>query len=57
MTRIIETSFGEVKLETTVEKNYLDCYIGDNYDEYVGSIEGTIGMSEVTLCKRVENIL
>ena len=36
MTRIIETSYGEVKLETTNEKGYLDCYIGDNYDDYVG---------------------
>lgn len=57
MTRIIETSYGEVKLETTNEKGYLDCYIGDNYDDYVGTIEGTIGMSEKTLCKRIENIL
>lgn len=57
MTRIIETSYGEVKVETTNEKGYLDLYIGDNYDDYVGTIEGTIGMSEATLCKRVENIL
>lgn len=39
---IVDTSFGEVMVKETTEKGYLDCYIGDNYDDYLFTIEGRI---------------
>lgn len=39
---IVDTSFGEVMVKETAEKGYLDCYIGDNYDDYVGTVEANI---------------
>ena len=39
---IVYTSYGEVMVEETEEKGYLDCYIGDNYDDYLFTIEGRI---------------
>lgn len=39
---IVDTSYGEVMVKETTEKGYLDCYIGDNYDDYLFTIEGRI---------------
>jgi hypothetical protein len=41
--KIIDTSFGEVMVSETTELGYLDCYIGDNYDDYLFTIEGRLG--------------
>lgn len=41
-TRIYDSQYGEVKLRQTYDCDTdtypIDCYIGDNYDEYVGEI-------------------
>lgn len=39
---IVDTSYGEVMVKETTDKGYLDCYIGDNYDDYLFTIEAKI---------------
>ena len=46
---ILNTSYGEVLIKEGSNSNLLNCYIGNNYDEYIGSIEGTIYDDENSL--------
>lgn len=54
MHRIIETSYGEVLVDING-----DCYIGDNYDDYIGSIHvwSLVHETEKSLVRKVENML
>ena len=54
---ILETPFGEVLVEQAFNDDTLDCYIGDNYDEYIGSIEGSIYYDETSLINQVKTLL
>jgi hypothetical protein len=55
--QIVETSYGEVMVKETTEKGYLDCYIGDNYDSYLCTIEGNVYDSEDSLAESIEACL
>lgn len=52
--RIIDTTFGEVMID---EKG--DCYIGDNYDSYLGTIHhhNVLNASSRTLANKIETML
>ena len=54
MHRIIDCSYGEVLIDMDG-----DCYIGDNYDQYIGHIEcrNIKGVKEKTLIKKVDAML
>lgn len=52
---IVDTSYGEVMVKETTEKGYLDCYIGDNYDDYVGTVEANIFDGD--LADKIDKIL
>ena len=54
---ILNTSYGEVLIKEGSNNSSLDCYIGNNYDEYIGSIEGTIYDDETLLIDRIEKLL
>ena len=54
---IIDTSYGEVLVEQGIDDGVLECFIGDNYDEYIGDIDGTIDDDETTLIDKVEELL
>lgn len=54
---IIDTSYGEVMVKETTEEEYLDCYIGDNFDDYIGTIDGRICDSEDYLADKIEELL
>lgn len=54
----VDTSYGEVM----VKESFDDCetcevYIGDNYDQYVGSILCTLDDNENVIIKEVEELL
>lgn len=51
----VNTSYGEVMVKDSFE----DCevYIGDNYDQYIGSIPCTLDDSEDVIIKEVEELL
>ncbi len=51
---IVDTSYGEVMVKETDEKGYLDCYIGDNYDSYLCTIEGSVSDSEESLAESID---
>jgi hypothetical protein len=44
-------------VKETTEKGYLDCYIGDNYDSYLCTIEGNVYDSEDSLAESIEACL
>lgn len=54
MHRIIETSYGEVLVDING-----DCYIGDNYDDYIGSIHvwSLVHETEKSLVRKFENMM
>lgn len=54
---ILNTSYGEVLVKEGNNNGLLDCYIGNNYDEYIGSIEGSIYEDEILLINRIEKLL
>ena len=58
---IIETDFGEVMLrqcyDCDTNHTWCECYIGDNWDDYIGEIEGGFQQDEDDLREKVENIL
>ena len=51
--RIVNTSYGEVLIDMDG-----DCYIGDNYDQYVGTIDcvDIEHADEKTLVENVKNL-
>lgn len=53
---IVETSYGETMLKNGIVDGVLECYIGCNYDEYVGDIEGTLYDEEDVLVSRFEQL-
>ena len=53
---ILNTSYGEVLVKEGSNSNLLNCYIGNNYDEYIGSIEGTIYDDEISLIDQVKKL-
>ena len=53
---IVETSYGEVLVKQEIS-NTLDCYIGNNFDYSIGSIEGSIYEDETLLIGRIEKLL
>ena len=54
---ILDTSYGEVLVEQGIDDGVLECFIGDNYDEYIGSIEGSIYDDETSLINQVKTLL
>lgn len=54
---ILNTSYGEVLIKEGSNSNLLNCYIGNNYDEYIGSIEGSIDDDETSLINQVKTLL
>ena len=54
---ILNTSYGEILVKEGSNNSLLDCYIGNNYDEYIGSIEGTIYDDENSLINKIEKLL
>ena len=55
--KIIETSYGEVMVKETDENGYVDCYIGDNYNHYLCTIEGRVYDSEESLADSIDGCL
>ena len=53
---ILNTSYGEVLIKQEIS-NTLDYYIGNNFDQYIGSIEGSIYDDETLLIDRIEKLL
>ncbi len=53
---IVETSYGEVLVKQKFS-NILNCYIGNNFDQYIGSIEGSIYEDETLLIDRIQKLL
>ena len=54
---ILDTSYEEVLVEQGIDDGVLECYIGNNYDEYIGDIDGTIYDNETSLINKVEELL
>lgn len=53
---IVITSYGEVMLKQ--KEGFVECYIGDNYDDYLGDIDGaSLEMNDGDLTKLVEKFL
>ena len=53
---ILNTSYGEVLVKEENNNSLLNCYIGNNYDEYIGSIKGTIYDDENSLIDQVKKL-
>ena len=54
---ILYTSYEEVLVEQGIDDGVLECYIGNNYDEYIGDIDGTIYDNETSLINKAEELL
>lgn len=54
---ILNTSYGEVLVKEGNNNGLLDCYIGNNYDEYIGSIEGSIYDDKTSLINQIKKLL
>lgn len=56
--RIIDTCAGEVMLKNAYDCDencdLLDAYIGDNYDDYIGTISGDLDDDEEVLEERLK---
>ena len=59
--RIIDTSFGEVKLvggfNYSTQEHFCEMYIGDNFDNYVGDIDCNILDDEENILQQIEEKL
>lgn len=59
--RIVSTSFGEVMLyggfDYARQEPFCDMYIGDNFDDFIGSIDCSIYDTDENIEKQVENAL
>ena len=53
---IIDTSYGVVLVEQGIDDWVLECYIGNNYDEYIEDIDGTIYDDETSLIDKIEEL-
>ena len=54
----VNTLYGEVMVKESFENcDYCEVYIGDNYDQYVGSIPCTLDDDENVIIKEVEELL
>ena len=53
---ILDTSYGEVLAKQGIDNGVLECFIGHNYDEYVGDIDGTLYDNEDDLIEKVEEL-
>ena len=53
---ILDTSYGDVLVEQGIDDGVLECFIGDNYDDYVGDIDGTLYDNEDDLIEKVEEL-
>lgn len=51
----VNTLYGEVMVKEYCD--YCEIYIGDNYDQYVGSIPCTLDDDEDVIIKEVEELL
>lgn len=54
---ILDTNYEEVLVEQGIDDGVLECYIGNNYDEYIENIDGTIYDNETSLINKVEELL
>lgn len=56
--RILDTSYGEVMAKPIIDngEEMLEIYIGDNYDEYVGSISASFEDEDDDLISAIEEI-
>ena len=52
---IVDTSYGEVMLKQ--KDGFVECYIGDNYDDYIGDIDAYLENDNDYLINLVENLL
>lgn len=56
--QIVTTSYGEVMCRESEEvETMLDCFIGSNFDNYIGSIKGSVYDSPEILSKQIERTL
>lgn len=61
--RIIDTPYGEVMLKSFFDcdsgspDNWLEAFIGDNYDQYIGELRLTDMASDEDIIKRLEEML
>lgn len=59
--RIFDSQYGEVKLvekfDCNTNEEFLEVYIGDNYDEYVGEVFVDIEASDAEIDRALEEIL
>lgn len=58
--RIINTSIGDVMLKECVSitgEKYCDMYIGDNYDDYIGTISCTIDDDDNVIYEQIDEKL
>lgn len=56
--QIVNTSYGEVmcKESETIE-TMVDCFVGTNFDTYIGSIKGSIYDAPENLVKQINSML
>lgn len=55
--QIVTTSCGEVMVKQGSDENTLECYIGDDFDEYIGEITGNVYDDSNQLANDIENCL
>ena len=54
----VNTLYGEVMVKESLDRdNVCDVYIGDNYDQYIGSIPCTLDDDENVIIKGVEELI
>lgn len=56
--RIIDTAYGEVMVKPSeVADCVLECWIGDNFDEFIGEIDGMMDEDDESFRISIENEL
>ena len=56
--RIVDTAYGEVMVKPSeVTDCVLECWIGDNFDDFIGEIEGMMDEDDESFRISIENEL
>lgn len=55
--QIVVTSYGEVMVKENPVFGDLDCFTGDNWDNYIGEIEGSVNDDSAELKAKIEREL
>ena len=55
--QIVTTSCGEVMVKQGADEQTLECYIGEDFDEYIGEIAGNVYDDSYCIVNDIENCL